>query len=197
MKIKLAVLLLTMAIISIVAVAPAQAVSYTQQINPLTTVTVTVSSVSGQALAKATSASGTWKAHNAKCVVKFWDDPWHKILDFRFTVKKHWEYNRTLNRVRNVYCDSGTCWISAAIRSTGGYSETYGAMDYLYTLKGGGQGHYSERHAQFHSIFGIKGFSIPLGTWTVNVRFRVFAKNRPGSNQNWRVDVTQKWRYVS
>jgi hypothetical protein len=190
-------LLLTVAFIGIVAVAPAQAVSYTQQINPLTTVTVTASSGSGQALAKATSASGTWLPRNAKCVVKYWDDPWHKVLDYQFTVKKHWEYNTTLNRVRNVDCDAGTCWISAIIRSTGGYAETYGAMDYPYTISGGGRGHYSERHAQFHCIIGIKGFSIPIGTWTVNVVFKVFSKNRPGTNQNWWVGVTQKWRYGS
>ncbi len=50
MKTKLAVLL-TMAIMCIVVVAPAQAVSYTQQINPLTTAANTATGGSGQFLA--------------------------------------------------------------------------------------------------------------------------------------------------
>jgi hypothetical protein len=198
MKTRLTILLLAVCLITIASATPAQAVStYTKQINPLTTVTVTVANNSAQTFATKASKSGKWVARDAKCVVKHWDDPWHKLLDYKFTVKKHWEYNVVRNKVRNVDCDPGTCWINVIIRSGGGYAETYGPMDYPYTLKDGGIGHYSERHAQFHSIIGIKGFSIPIGTWTVNVKFRVFSRNRPGTNQNWRCDVTQKWKYAS
>jgi hypothetical protein len=198
MKIRLAVLLLAMFVLSIVAVAPAQAVSYTRQINPLTTVTVTVTGGSGQALAMATSASGTWKSRNASVVVKYWDDPWHKVMDYQYTVRKHWDYNVTKNQVRNAVATTEP-WINAALKAKGDWSEEVASMDFYYSRQGNNNmdAHFSGRHARFHSIFGFKGFSIPIGTWYCDVKFYAFAKNRPNSNQNWACVVNQHWRYLN
>jgi len=146
---------------------------------------------------RASSSNGTWVPRDAKCVVKYWDDPAHLILDLKFTVKKHWEFNRTLNKVRRVKCSAGDCWINTTLKTAGANAETYDAMDYLYTLPDKGTGHYSERHAKFHIKIGVKGFSIPVATWEVNVWFKVFSKNRPGTNQNWWCKVTKKWHYGS
>lgn len=181
-----------------IGASSANAATYTRMINPLTTVTIYVNDVGQVAAGKRATSSGLWRSRNASCTVKYWDDPWHKILDYQYTVHKHWDYNLVKNRVRNAVTSTDP-WISALIRSTGGWSEEFAPMDYYYSRNGTSNidAHYSERHAKFHCIIGIKGFSIPVGTWTVNVWFRVFAKNRLGSNQNWRVDVTQKWRYGS
>jgi hypothetical protein len=197
-KIRLTAMLLLMLSVVCVGASSASAVTYTRNINPLTTVTVSVNDVVGPVSGARTASTGGWKMRDAKCVVKYWDDPWHKILDYQYIVRKHWDYNLAKNRVRNAVTSTDP-WINATIRSTGGWYEEFNAMDYYYSRNGTNNmdAHYSERHIKFHCIIGIKGFSIPVGTWTVNVWFRVFAKNRPGSNQNWQCDVTQKWRYGS
>lgn len=185
-------MLLLVVIVVCIGASSASATTTTRQISKHVTVTITV--VDG-GLATAKSSTG-WQTHNAKCVVKYYDLP--GVRAFQYTVFKHWDFNRKLNKVRNVVVATDP-WINAALKAKGDWSEGVSPIDFYYSRPGNDtmDAHFSGRHARFHSIFGIKGFSIPIGTWYCDVKFWVFARNKPNSNQNWSCVVNQHWRYLN
>jgi hypothetical protein len=197
MNIKYLVVLMV-AILALIITAPAFG-STTKQViklNKHVKVTVVVESTPVPAAVRGLSGStGDWIQAKAKCVVKYYDIP--LVRAFQYTVTKHWQYNTKKNLVRQAVTATDP-WINAALKAKGDWWEEYGAVNYFYSRSGGNNfdAHYSERHVKFHAIFGIKGVCLPIGTWYVNVWFRAFAKNRPGTNQPWRCDVTQKWHYA-
>lgn len=201
MKTRLTAILLLVVIVVCIGASSASATTTTRQISKHVTATITV--VDG-GLATTAKASTGWQTHNAKCVVKYYDLP--GVRAFQYTVFKHWDFNTKLNKVRNavvakvrnvvVATDS---WTNAALKAKGDWSEEVSPIDFYYSRPGNDtmDAHFSGRHARFHSIFGIKGFSIPIGAWYCDVRFWVFARNKPNSNQNWSCVVNQHWRYLN